>query len=272
MSLQVTVFWEGQKLVGRRKERQFENKVWRPEEMRNTQPLLDETARLAVKIKYRVTAEGRDHRGGSFSKYQTRKGKRSFASLGRKRIPKSTFRVPEPYAMPKQGRVFKQYRAGETSSGDMQHKSEKSRIFWAYYIDRFTYQKAIGQKGFKNFVASGGLWRGLEVRAVKPGHVRIGFYRSSPGYRRKGGKRNVPNRDKAKAVVANEKKPILEYSRQEAREYEKFLTDYYSVSVLKHFDDARTAFELRKIVNRAENIVKTLEGKLNKKVKGKKRA
>lgn len=271
MNMQVTVFWEGQKLDGRRKERQFINPIWRPEEFKNTQPLLDETARMAVRIKYRVTVEGKDHRGGNFSKYQTRKGKRSILSLGRKRIPKATFRVPEPYAMPEQGRVYKQWRAGKTSREDQMHKKQE-RIFWAYYVDRLTYQKAIGQKGFKNFVASGGMWQGLEARAVKPGHTRIGFYRSSPGYRREKGKRNIPNRAKAKSVVANEKKPILEYNRKESRDFEKFLTEYYSMSVLKHFDDARTAFELRKIVVKAKSIVSSMEAKLDKHVKSKRSA
>jgi len=261
MTLEVK--YEGDKFMGSGKERKVVNILWRPHELSSVKPFIIATERIALAIKNRVVNQGRDHHGARFSKYQTRKGKRSISSLGRRRIPRATFRVPEPYPMPSQGQVYKGFRAGMSHAKDQQGK-KGGRIFWAYYIDRFTYQKAIGQEGFKNFYASGGMWKGLMLKAMAPNHVRVYFGRSSPGYRRKKGKRMVPNREKAKSVVANEKKPILEYSLKEAQQYEKFISDWYSIAVLKRMDDARTLFEMRKLEQNAMNQIRTFKKRLSK--------
>ena len=205
-------------------------------------PILDLARALGTKIRQRVLFRGVNARGGRFSPYPTKK-KRKTPMPGKqwsgKKLP--LWMEIDPYWAPghyPQGPSSAQLTTPTSGGGKTTLKSKKHPGARAY-MSRRHYQVAIAGQPKKKFKIMGQFWKGLKVRPVRAGYVKLAFFKSS--YKDALKKKKVANRTKAAGMNKHETISILHPSKSEM----KWANEYVRLFMTSAFLNPQGAQELR---------------------------
>tara|TARA_R110000765_G_scaffold231815_2_gene335205 strand:- start:8291 stop:9127 length:837 start_codon:yes stop_codon:yes gene_type:complete len=211
-------------------------------------PLTDLAKAMGLLVRNRVRFKGKSGKGGKFSKYPGPKERKSKAPGNRKGSDRNEYERMEPYWVPAHypqgGEQFQ--ITHKTRSGDLKPLRSNRKKGARAYKSRRHYQQAISGNVRKRFTIMGDFWRGLKVRPVKAGYVRVAFFKSSWSNSLK--KRRVANRTKARQMNKFETVSILQPNKKEM----KWANEYCRLYITSSFLNTQGAQELRIKALRAE--------------------
>ena len=209
-------------------------------------PLIDLGKAMGLLVRNRVRFRGRTGKGRLFSAYPGAKRRKSPSDAKRKKP--NEYELIEPYWVPghyPQGSENFQV-THKTRSGDVKGLRSNRYKGARAYKSRSHYQQAIAGNKLKKFAIMGDFWRGLKVRPVKAGYIRVAFFKSSWSNTLK--KRRVANRTKARQMNKFEKVSILQPNKKEM----KWANEYCRLYITSAFLNSQGAQELRIKALRAE--------------------
>jgi len=220
--------------------------VFNREVLLDMKPLVDLGKAMGLLMRNRVRFRGMSGKGNRFSKYPGARERKSPSDA--KRNKPNEYELIEPYWVPghyphgdKQFQVTHKTRSGELK-GLRSNRKKGARA----YKSRKHYQQAIAGETHKKFTIMGDFWRGLKVRPVKAGYIRVAFFKSSWSNSLK--KRRVANRTKASQMNKFEKVSILQPNRKEM----KWANEYCRLYITSSFLNTQGAQNLRIKALRAE--------------------
>ena len=234
---QISVRWEGfQKDRGRVVDKL---KLWNEDTLRDTQKLLTLATTVVMQVKSRVLYKGLDAKGSKF------------LPLGKK----ARVAIPPWYPQPRSPDRFRYHGALNP---------------YAMYQSRETYMEARKLPKFRNFFMSGGMWKGLQAKAVGPGHVRVMFAGSSPRWRvtksffgrqkqaieegkKVPRKQTMQNRKKASGS-ARIYGDLLAFNRKEKELFLELMGEFLGAVVLTDWQKDRQAFRLKQLQAKVDKI------------------
>jgi hypothetical protein len=210
-------------------------------------PLIDLGKAMGLLTRNRVRFRGKTGKGRLFSPYPDMKDRKSPLKSKIRNNP-NEYELIEPYWVPghyPQGSENFQV-THKTRGGDLKGLKSNRYKGARAYKSRSHYQQAIAGNKLKKFAIMGDFWRGLKVRPVKAGYVRVAFFKSSWSNSLK--KRRVANRTKARQMNKFEKVSILQPNKKEM----KWANEYCRLYITSAFLNSQGAQELRIKALRAE--------------------
>ncbi len=246
---QIRTRWEGYQSDGKGGTRD-RLKLWNEDMLKSTAQLMKVATTVTMAIKHRVMTKGINASGGKFSQYNKT----------------SKIAVPPWYPQPRKGRLA---------------RAHKARNPYAWYASRYDYQLSRKLPPFKNFFASGGMWKGLQAKAMAPGWIRVHFAGSSPRMKvtrafltkqkekddlgvKSPSLQKMQNRAKAKGSAKREGQDLLAFNNKEAKLYLDLMSEFVGSAVLEDLNAQRRGFKIKQLDVKLQKKKKSFDRQIKK--------